>query len=699
MVVTVSRMKLLPLLLLCVLLVFFGIMFGTGTISRVFTTFAPEIESKTHEWTKSGIVVVTKDAKMIDEVKSYEYCVTKRKTTIGCKWEKTETKNVEISKSGVWNVYFRGIDLKGRKSKVSNRDYVRVDNESPIIEKVKKSVGINTIKLNVEAKDEHSGVNTYYYKINDGEYVLGEKEHTFKGLETNKDYVFTVSSEVEGRNLRFFLGSEPSADASIKVYDKSNKELLSTTFVNNLTVINIPEGAYKFVINGGSKELTITEINLREEKEIINEIPVIETNDTGWSVEKIIDITYPEGYEKEYSLDLGETWNTYESPITIEKETTIFARTKKDGKVVTTSSYIINKIDTTEPVIELEIPEEVTQNDSYEIPTKVTFGKSKGTVVCKTNEKEVKNTNELEEGENTITCTATSGSGTTSEISKKVTLVKVSSLKDTLLSREIITTEPTLTSTSLDAGDVTGLYKSTETNSGEPTYYFRGDVEDNYVSFASQTWRIVRINEDETIRLVMQNGINNNTNYVFNSNINSVNYMYYTNSNAKIAIDNWYNSNIGNNETYLKHVVSGDYYCEQAKVKRVNSENSNMLFYKNYTPNFKCETDEKGKGIVNSNIGLLTYDEYIYAGGYIIADSVGNNSYYNSQAKRSYTMSPAGYYSSEQATEWAVDNGIGYLTVYHGVGPLYAILRPVINLKSDTNMVGSGTIDDPYVVK
>ena len=515
-------------------------------------------------------------------------------------------------------------------------------------------------------------------------------------LEANKDYVFTVSSEVEGRNLRFFLGSEVSADASIKVYDKTNKELLATTFVNNLTVINIPESSYKFVINGGSKELTITEINLREEKEIINEIPVIETNDTGWNVEKIIDITYPEGYEKEYSLDLGETWNRYESPITINKETIIFARTKKDGKVVTTSSYIINKIDTTEPVIELEISEEVTQNDSYEIPTKVTFGKSEGTVVCKANEKEVKNTNELEEGENTITCTATSGSGKTSEISKKVTLVKVSSLKDTLLSREIITTEPTLTTSSNNTEDASGLYKSTASNTGEPTYYFRGNVEDNYVSFADQTWRIVRINEDGTIRLIMQNGINNNQEYVFNSSINDPAYMYYSNSQVKPILENWYNSNIGNNETYSKYVASGNYYCEQAKAKVIDEQTSGsatMIVYTSYTPNFKCETDGNGKGVVNSNIGLLTYDELVYAGGY---SDTNNSNYYLYTTKYWWTMSPSGYSSYPSATVWRI---VGEGT-YRDFGVDYShTLRPVINLKSDTNMIGSGTIDNPYVVK
>ena len=241
-------------------------------------------------------------------------------------------------------------------------------------------------------------------------------------LEANKDYVFTVSSEVEGRNLRFFLGSEPSDDASIKVYDKTNKEVLSTTFVDKLTVINIPEGSYKFVVNGGSTELTINEINLREEKEIVNEIPIIETNDTAWSVNKIIDITYPEGYENEYSLDLGETWIKYEEPITIEKETIIFARTKKDGKVVTTNSYMINKVDAEEPTIELELENEYEYGTDVSIPTKYTVGKSLGTPICKTNDKEITNIKDLEKGTYEITCSITNGAKVTKEVSKEITI-------------------------------------------------------------------------------------------------------------------------------------------------------------------------------------------------------------------------------------------------------------------------------------
>ena len=94
-------------------------------------------------------------------------------------------------------------------------------------------------------------------------------------------------------------------------------------------------------------------------------------------------------------------------------------------------------------------------------------------------------------------------------------------------SNQVITKAPTLTTSSNNTTDASGLYKSTDTNTGKPTYYFRGNVTNNYVKFAGQTWRIVRVNEDGTIRIVMQDGINSNANIAFNSSRNNYTYMYY----------------------------------------------------------------------------------------------------------------------------------------------------------------------------
>lgn len=69
-------------------------------------------------------------------------------------------------------------------------------------------------------------------------------------------------------------------------------------------------------------------------------------------------------------------------------------------------------------------------------------------------------------------------------------------------------------------------YTSTNTEGNKKTYYFRGNVTNNYVSFAGYVWRIVRINEDGSIRLVTQDSVGTsvfNTEYSDNA---FVGYMY-----------------------------------------------------------------------------------------------------------------------------------------------------------------------------
>ena len=239
-------------------------------------------------------------------------------------------------------------------------------------------------------------------------------------LEINKDYIFTVSEDTIGKNLRFYLGSEPSNDATIKIYDKDNKELLSTTFVNNLTVINIPTNAYKFIINAGSKELTINEINIRKELEKNETIPSILINDVNWTSSKTIEITYPEGYKNEYSLDLGTTWNEYTEPITVETNTTIFTRVVKDEKVIGSSSFVVTSIDNVEPEISLDIDETIDKGTDIKIPTRYNLGISGGTTICKTGETTVTNISELEVGTHEITCIVTNGANISKSVTKNV---------------------------------------------------------------------------------------------------------------------------------------------------------------------------------------------------------------------------------------------------------------------------------------
>ena len=267
--------------------------------------------------------------------------------------------------------------------------------------------------------------------------------------------------------------------------------------------------------------------------------------------------------------------------------------------------------------------------------------------------------------------------------------------KAILEDNKLITAEPTLTTSSNNTSDASGLYSSTATNTGEPTYYFRGNVENNYVSFAGFTWRIVRINEDGTVRLIMQDGINNNAEYKFNSNYNNYTYMYYTNSNAKTTLENWYQTNIGGNNNLAGKVASGNYYCEQAKAKfsdSATSGNATMTTYSKYTPDFKCITDGNGKGVVNASVGLLSYDEVVYAGGY--HNQTNSNYYLNNPAIDWWTMSPAGFVS-DYSRVWRVSApGIVYNTE---VNTAYAV-RTVLNLTANTQIIGNGTSSNPYKI-
>ena len=267
--------------------------------------------------------------------------------------------------------------------------------------------------------------------------------------------------------------------------------------------------------------------------------------------------------------------------------------------------------------------------------------------------------------------------------------------KAILEDNKLITAEPTLTTSSNNTSDESGLYSSTATNTGDATYYFRGNVENNYISFAGFTWRIVRINEDGTIRIIMQDGINNNTSYQFNSSSNNYTYMYYTNSEVKSMLESWYQENIGNKNNLASRVVTGNYYCEQAKIRyddSYTSGNATMTAYDKYTPNFKCESDGNGKGVVNASVGLLSYDEVVYAGGYYAQNN--SNYYLNNPAIYWWTMSPSGS-NYGYSYEWFINPNSSIQT--NGVDNTYCI-RPVINIKSDVQVIGNGTSSNPYVV-
>ncbi len=298
---------------------------------------------------------------------------------------------------------------------------------------------------------------------------------------------------------------------------------------------------------------------------------------------------------------------------------------------------------------------------------------------------------EGETGDGKTTCTL-SQKGTNYE---KIESDREKRLSNLILKHNtVITEKPTLTTTS-EAANEKGLYVSIDTNSGNPTYYFRGNVKNNFVNFAGVSWNIIRINEDGTIRLIKRNAINDNAYYKYSKKVDSHMDMYYSNSTiAKPQVDAWYQTNIV--EKGYDSYVSNEMFCEQAKTKRGSNYSSGYALmddYTSYVPNFNCSFDGNGKGILNSKIGLITYDELIFAGGYV--SMYNSNFYLNHASYTQWTMSTSGYYTSSAVVWGLASEG----SVFSSTLDSNRYLRPVINLKSDVMATGTGKLSDPYVIK
>ena len=142
------------------------------------------------------------------------------------------------------------------------------------------------------------------------------------------------------------------------------------------------------------------------------------------------------------------------------------------------------------------------------------------------------------------------------------------------------------------------------------SYYYRGNVTNNYVKFAGYYWRIVRINGDNTVRVIYDGTIahaNGDSSEdrrvgtsVFNNNYNDnayVGYMYgatkastydkaHANTNdltIKFYIDNWYKTNIlgTKNEQYLTDNV----FCNDRSFSDDNTGSgvgTNTTYYRWY---------------------------------------------------------------------------------------------------------------------
>ena len=295
------------------------------------------------------------------------------------------------------------------------------------------------------------------------------------------------------------------------------------------------------------------------------------------------------------------------------------------------------------------------------------------------------------------------------------------------------------------------LLASTEDDYGT-SYYFRGAVKNNYVQFANKCWRIVRVNGDGSIKLVLHNdntssssspcaASNNSTtaafarysgstyNTAFNSSYNDnayVGFMYGTAGSSDYAsthantnksdilknLETWYNNNLKTYESKLADTI----WCnDKSTVSGGLGYGTNATDYGAYNrlastkqPTLKCPNDNNGgklskftvddttngNGNLTYKIGLLTADEIAFAGS--ISGYYNRSTYLQENTGTIWWWSLSPYiFDGDYAFVWRVGSGrLDYDYVYG-----YDGLRPAISLISSTSVTGNGTSDNPYVVK
>ena len=285
------------------------------------------------------------------------------------------------------------------------------------------------------------------------------------------------------------------------------------------------------------------------------------------------------------------------------------------------------------------------------------------------------------------------------------------------------------------------------------SYYFRGDVENNYVYFANKYWRIIRINGDGTVRMIYDgtsahaNGESSTNRRITSNKFKSspyndntyVGYMYGT-AGATATGEQGYNQTHSNTtdstiKTYLedtwyptlsatdKGKIADAIYCNDRSLDTSNASytgiGATLTYYASYQrlqrnstpqPKLTCENSNdrftlestnfsiETNGKLDAPVGLITADEVALAGA---CKETANKKYYLYIGSNYWTMSPYNYGGGE-AREFLVYSS-GYLSNDNtntgtGVQRSSIGVRAVLTLSSTAITGGKGTVDKPFTV-
>ena len=216
------------------------------------------------------------------------------------------------------------------------------------------------------------------------------------------------------------------------------------------------------------------------------------------------------------------------------------------------------------------------------------------------------------------------------------------------LSAEAATLKSRVTNDNSLVKDGDGLHQDTD------GYYFKGNSVNNYIKYSNRLFRIIRINNNDTIKV-----ISDDIGTSFMWGVDSK----YDNSNVNHWLDNTNNKN------------SGVYYNTLAGIDKLTVKTEYTI------DSLNKDKVVPGKDKYKSSVTTLGIKDYIDAGG--------KNSFLNI-SKAFWVLG----YQDEQNLYVSPEGSIEETNTYESYG-----VRAVITLKKNISVVsGNGTKDDPYII-
>lgn len=280
-----------------------------------------------------------------------------------------------------------------------------------------------------------------------------------------------------------------------------------------------------------------------------------------------------------------------------------------------------------------------------------------------------------------------------------------SSMKDIITQKYTVNTETPNFKENITTQDGSGLFQTQDVNG--VAHYFRGVISDNYVKFANQLWRIMRINSDGTMRLILDSPIATSSYAI------STNNTVYNDGQAKKILEEWYKGNLLSYNSYINQNIL---FIHDRRTATTSSEvfqgwervfngiptiNTSGLSYSQ-----KYSINTYGNGFLTYPIALPTAEEIMMAGATIAPDATITNPNPNS----SEVMQNSNFY---MATDIPNGSGLWTMTPFSltellcfklqsGINkenPTSALLlKPVIELNANLEFKGNGTKTNPFII-